>query len=108
MNDIQRTVLLALSLGKLDKKARFARDRAARGWGLAYQASSIDLPHQSHTLEPALKAPRASRIAKIQLELRMHTKVGRKYHVFYFVRYHIELYKRHCCIRMPAFKSTHL
>ena len=33
----------------------------------AYQACSIDLPHQSHTLDPALKASRARRIAAIQL-----------------------------------------
>ena len=48
-------------------KARFVRVRAARGWGLAYQASSIDLPHQSHPLDPALKASRARRAAAIQL-----------------------------------------
>ena len=52
---------------KLDLKARFARVRAARGWGLPYQASSIDLPHQSHPLDPALKASRARRAAAIQL-----------------------------------------
>ena len=54
-------------LSVLDKKARFARVRALRGWGLAYQASSIDLPHQSHTLDPALKASRARRTPAIQL-----------------------------------------
>ena len=43
---------------------------AARGWGLAYQASSIDLTHQSHTLDPALKASRARRAATIQLLLK--------------------------------------
>ena len=45
---------------KLAKKARFARVRAARGWGLAYQASFIDLKLGSHTLDLALEAPRAS------------------------------------------------
>ena len=39
---------------------------AARGWGLAYQASSIDLPQQSHTLDLALKAPRASSLQTIR------------------------------------------
>ena len=37
-----------------------------RGWGLPYQASSIDLPHQSHTLDLALKAPRASSLRTIR------------------------------------------
>ena len=36
----------------LATKARFARARAARGWILAYQATSIDLTLQSHTLDP--------------------------------------------------------
>ena len=52
---------------KIAEKARFARGCAARGWGLAYQASSIDLPHQSHTLDPALKASRARRTPEIRL-----------------------------------------
>ena len=51
----------------LDRKARFARVRAARGWGLAYQAFSIDLPHQSQTLDPALKASEAIGTATIRL-----------------------------------------
>ena len=37
---------------KLATKARFARVCAARGWILAYQATSIDLTLQSHTLDP--------------------------------------------------------
>ena len=51
----------------LDRKARFARDRAARGWRVAYQATPMDLTNQSHTLDPALKASRARRIAPIRL-----------------------------------------
>ena len=43
------------------------RIRAAYGWGLAYQASSINLPHQFHTLEPALKNPGARRTLAIRL-----------------------------------------
>ena len=52
---------------ELDRKARFARDRAARGWRVAYQATPMDLTNQSHTLDPALKASRARRIAPIRL-----------------------------------------
>ena len=52
---------------KLDEKARFARDRVARGWRVAYQATPMDLTNQSHTLDPALKASRASRTAPIRL-----------------------------------------
>ena len=37
---------------QLATKARFARVRAARGWIPAYQATSIDLTLQSHTLDP--------------------------------------------------------
>ena len=40
---------------------------AARGWGLAYQASPINLPHNSHTLNLAFKASGARRIPAIQL-----------------------------------------
>ena len=39
----------------------------ARGWRVAYQGSSIDLPHQSHTLDLALKASRARCTAPIRL-----------------------------------------
>ena len=51
----------------LAKKARFARVHATPGWWLPYQASSIDLPHQSHTLDPALEASRDRRFAPIRL-----------------------------------------
>ena len=43
---------------------------ASRGhliWRLAYQASCINLPHQAHPLDLALKASRARRAATIQL-----------------------------------------
>ena len=59
--------ILLQKLYILAKRANFARVRSARGWGLAYQASSIDLPHQSHTLDPALKASRARRTPAIRL-----------------------------------------
>ena len=44
-----KIIFLLMSLAT---KARFARERAARGWILAYQATSIDLTLQSHTLDP--------------------------------------------------------
>ena len=56
---------------KLAEKARFAREFAVRGWGLAYQASSIDRSHQSHTLDLALKASKARRIAAIQFLIKV-------------------------------------
>ena len=43
-------LLVLFKLG-LDKKARFARVCAARGWGPAYQATCVDLNLQSHPLE---------------------------------------------------------
>ena len=45
----------------------WTKKRALRGWGLAYQAFSIVLPHQSQTLDPALKASGARRFLAIQL-----------------------------------------
>ena len=36
-------------------------------WGLVYQETPMNLTHQSHTLDPALKAPRARRAAAIRL-----------------------------------------
>ena len=51
----------------LDKKARFARARAARGWGPAYQGSCIGPLDQSHPLDLVLKAPRARRTPAIRL-----------------------------------------
>ena len=51
---------------KLDKKARFARDRAVRGWSPPYQGSCINPMDQFHPLEPALKASGASAFAAIQ------------------------------------------
>ena len=51
----------------LAKKARFARDRAARGWSLAYQGSCIDPMDQSHPLDPSLKAAGARRFVTIRL-----------------------------------------
>ena len=70
--------ILLQKLYILAKKANFARVRSARGWGLAYQASSIDLTHQSHTLDPALKACGARRAATIQLLLndKKHSKAS--------------------------------
>ena len=52
---------------KLDKKARFARDRAARGWSLAYQGSCIDPMDQSKPLDPTLKVAGARRTRTIRL-----------------------------------------
>ena len=52
---------------KLDKKARFVRDRAARGWSLAYQGSCIDPMDQSKPLDPTLKVAGARRIRTIRL-----------------------------------------
>ena len=52
---------------KLDKKARFARDRAARGWSLAYHGSCIDPMDQSKPLDPTLKVAGARRIRTIRL-----------------------------------------
>ena len=51
----------------LANKARSARDRASCGWRLAYQASCIDLNLDSHTLDPASKASRASGAPTIRL-----------------------------------------
>ena len=51
----------------LDKKARFARDRAARGWSLAYHGSCIDPMDQSKPLDPTLKVAGARRIRTIRL-----------------------------------------
>ena len=52
---------------KLDKKARFARDRAARGWSLAQQGSCIDPMDQSKTLDLTFKAPGACGTPTIRL-----------------------------------------
>ena len=41
----------------LDRKARFARVRAARGWAPAYQGSYIHPPHQLQPLEPPPHTP---------------------------------------------------
>ena len=60
-NDLDSRYFITLA-----KKARFGIHAACR-WGLAYKASSIDLPHQSHTLDLALKASGARRTAAIQL-----------------------------------------
>ena len=49
------------------QKARFARVRAARRWGPAYQGSCIGPLDQSHPLDLVLKAPRARRIPAIRL-----------------------------------------
>ena len=46
-----------------------ARVGATRGLSLAHQASSIDLLHQPHTLDPALKASEARRKDAIRLLL---------------------------------------
>ena len=54
-------------LGQLGKKARFARDRAARGWSLAYQGSCIDPMDQSKPLDPTLKVAGARRTRTIRL-----------------------------------------
>ena len=43
------------------------RDRAARGWSLAYQGSCIDPMDQSHPLDPSLKAAGARRFVTIRL-----------------------------------------
>ena len=51
----------------LDKKARFARDRAARGWSPAYHGSCIDPMDQSKPLDPTLKVAGARRIRTIRL-----------------------------------------
>ena len=42
-------------------------------WGLAYQATPVNLTHQSSTLDPALKAPRARRAAAIRLLVNDYT-----------------------------------
>ena len=59
--------LWAHKLPQLDRKARFARVRAARGWSPLYQGSYIDPPHQFHPLDPTLKASGASGAATIRL-----------------------------------------
>ena len=51
----------------LDEKARFARVCTARRWSLGYKVSSIDLLHQSPTLDPALEANGARRMEAIRL-----------------------------------------
>ena len=53
------------------KTPQFARVRAARGWEWVYQASSVDLPHQSHTLDPALNASGASPPLRSYYKLRI-------------------------------------
>ena len=69
-NDTYITIFISYLLLKTSQKSairtRFARVGTARGWGLAYQASSINLPHQSHNFDPALKASGARRKAVIQ------------------------------------------
>ena len=52
---------------ELAKKARFARDRAARGWSPAYHGSCIDPMDQSKPLDPTLKVAGARRIRTIRL-----------------------------------------
>ena len=45
------------SLFTLDRKARFARVRAARGWNLPYQGSCIDPRDQSYPLDLTWEVP---------------------------------------------------
>ena len=50
---INRTVSSKWHQRVPDRKARFARVRAAREWSPVYQGSCIDPPHQFHPLVPS-------------------------------------------------------
>ena len=54
-------------LKQLDRKARSARNRAARGWSPAYQGSCIDWPHQLYPLDPIWEVPFLRLLAPIRL-----------------------------------------
>ena len=60
-------LMLLAFLFKLDEKARFARDHAARGCLVPSHTSYIDPLQWSHTLGPVLKAPKARFIQTIRL-----------------------------------------
>ena len=85
---------------KLAEKARFARVRATRGRSLACQASSIDLLHQSPTLDQALKATGARRFVTIRLL--------KKDDVAVFVETQLlwGKYSKRCLVRYSAFAYT--
>ena len=51
----------------LDKKARFARVRAALGWSGLYHGSCIDPTNQSHTLVSPLDLPSNYSIIRVTL-----------------------------------------